>query len=271
VNEEGGLDADLNKLMTEFKETIKTQFRPTMSLNGKDVNDYKRDFKNLPSDWKKRYEKVDGKYVLKKDATDPTFEYEHKVKGKVKKFAGSASGFYAEMQDILTSHTAMQDKIREILKNEKVLTAFVHEAMSGKKKFKTNKKAAATHIMTFDKQGNCINKKITMKYANQLLEYVNIQLNFKTSNRSGYTSVRGGVSAQNLDDIIKNMVRSECYKADGQLINEGWIQNIFGFFTKMFKRVFSEIRRILSNGFAGLKTLFGITEIDIKFNNDIKF
>ena len=271
ISEQGGLDGQLKEVLTEFKNTIKTQFRPTMSLNGKDVNDYKRDFKNLPADWKRRYEIKDGEYVLKQDATDPTFEYEHKVKGKVKKFAGSASGFYAEMQDILTNHTAMQKKIREILQNKKVLTAFVHEAMSGAKKFDDSNQATATHIMTFDKKGNAINKKITMKYAEELLKYVNIQLNFKTSNKTGYTSVRGGVDAQDLERQIKDMVRVECYNSDGRMINEGLIKNIFGFFTKMFGRIFSTMKRILQRGFVGLKSLFGITDVDIKFNNNIKF
>jgi len=185
--------------------------------------------------------------------------------GKISKQKGT-SKLKKLVIDSMTKNTAMTVAIRNIMKTSEIKKEIVREAMSGKSKF-ADSKAAATHMMKFDTDGNSSFVVINDALVNSYTSATKFNISFKTSGTGGraWTALKGiykeprKEETEILDDIIsESIVETEQEFLDegmfssllqkGKKITSGLIKKVRVWIKKFLSKVWQKIKAVMMKG-----------------------
>ena len=170
------------------------------------------------------------------------------------------------IKDSMTNNRAMTKAITDIFKDKSIKKEVVREAMSGREKF-SDKKAAATHMMKFDQEGNseyiAIDDKLVSKYTNA----TSFNISFKTSGTGGsaWTALKGIYKEEkiNLDDLIAESID----ETDKEFLEESLfskaVKTVKNWIIRLLKKVWDKIKKFLMKSLDIALDLIGVKMVAI--------
>ena len=170
------------------------------------------------------------------------------------------------IKDSMTNNRAMTKAIMDIFQNDLIKKEVVREAMSGREKF-SDKKAAATHMMKFDQDGNseyiAINDKLVTKYTNS----TKFNISFKTSGTGGsaWTALKGIYKEEtiNLDDIISESIDETDQEFLEEGLMSGSIKVVKSWITRLLKKIWAKMKKFLMASLDFTLNLLGVKMVAV--------